>query len=134
MSYQPCRFAALISVAPLSSDLVPRQSGKVPQPQKVLPALSPRLATRCTILAEQTGHSTRITGGDMVAEVFSYDLDLRVVSSCPFAALACWISPNSFDPSTRVMLRPLAKAIASSVKLPEVTTKPPAAPLAAMTP
>ena len=48
----------------------------------------------------------------------------------PCAALACWINPKSFGPSTRVTLRPLANAVASSVKLPEVTPKPPAAPLA----
>ena len=35
---------------------------------------------------------------------------------------------------TGVMLRPLANAVASSVNLPEVTTNPPVAPRAAMTP
>ena len=49
-------------------------------------------------------------------------------------ALACRISPWSFGPSTRFTLRPLAKVIASSVNRPEVTTKPPVAPRAAITP
>jgi hypothetical protein len=44
------------------------------------------------------------------------------------------MSLNKAAPSMSVILRPLAKALASSVKRPEVTTKPPAAPLAAMTP
>ncbi len=46
----------------------------------------------------------------------------------------CRIHCSNASPSMSRMFRPLAKSMASCVKRPEVTTKPPAAPRAAITP
>src|ERR1035437_3399502 len=101
--------------------LVPRHAGKSIQPQNALPALRPCFAVRRTMGLEQIGHSGCTTALGRAAIV--------CINGCLPATgrstFACLISS---------MLRPLAKALASSVKLPEVTTKPPAAPFAAMTP
>lgn len=50
------------------------------------------------------------------------------------ARLARLRMSNKIEPSTRITLRPLANSVAPFVNTPEVTTKPPAAPPAAMTP
>ena len=60
--------------------------------------------------------------------------ELIVATLVDVPALAWRISPYNAGPSISLTLRPLAKLVASSVNRPEVTTNPPVAPLAAITP
>jgi len=92
-------------------------------------ALSPRLATQRTIALEQLGQVVASGAANAVAaNTVTGRADTGISAGPARAALTCWINPNSFGPSTRRTFLPLAKATASSVKDPEVTTNPPAAP------
>lgn len=80
------------------------------------------------------GHEGAVSTFAGAAADFGAALPTGVGRGADADASALWIMPCSSGPSINVMLRPVANAIASAVKVPDVTTKPPAAPLAAMTP
>lgn len=104
---------------------MPRHAGYLEHPKKLLPAEEPFLA-RLTFISEPHLGQTEVNFAG--ASISGED---RTESATDLAdAKSCFNS----DPASNWMLRPLAKATASSVKEPLVTTKPPAAPSAAMTP
>jgi hypothetical protein len=107
---------------------VPLHAGYLVHPQNSLPASAPRLAVRSTIALAHTGHDGVVAGAAAVGVAAGPRLGDSGPRETAPAALACLIIPKSFGPSTRRIFLPSAKALASSVKRPEVTTKPPAAP------
>ena len=108
---------------------VPLHLGKAVQPQNSLPAFVPWRAIRATIGAPHDGHA-----------------GVRELLASPDVSLgterddrSVWIAKTSesfanSSPSTSSTFLPAAKLFASFVKWPLVTTKPPAAPVAAITP
>jgi len=107
------------------------------QPQKSLPALDPRLAVRRAIGFAHIGHEGASCNRDGVgsdAACTCPATDLSDVAEPEAAPRTRRISACSAGPSMSDTLRLSANAAASSVKRPDVTTKPPVAPRAAITP
>ena len=102
----------------------PRQLGKFEQPQNIPPALAPLRAVLITIPAPHCGQAVSTTAvGWAIACLFSGGL-----TAADMDCFACLIMEKSLGPSTNCTLRPSAKALASAVKRPAVTTNPPVAP------
>lgn len=111
--------------------LIPRHLGNSTQPQKFFPEFAPFLATRLTIALPhwgQLGSAVVVEGVDS-GTFFLARSTLFEVSPCVFSIIAV-----SLDPSISSIFCPLAKDCASEVKIPEVTTNPPAAPFVTITP
>lgn len=113
----------IISPPPLNqTERVPLQAGYREHPQNALPEFAPCLAMRFSIALWQIGHVGVFVVRVDVAEVALAGVDTPLISAC-----------NAL-PSISSMFRPVANARASSVNIPDVTTKPPVAPFAAITP
>lgn len=107
------------------------------QPQKPWPARLPRFAIRFVISEPHTGHSaaadTAPDGNDDGTGFNTFTVPAAGEVDAVFMR-ACRSMAESLAPSINSILRPLANAFASFVNYPDVTTNPPAAPWAAITP
>src|SRR5512139_347061 len=114
---------------------MPRHSGNAVHPQNPRPAFLPCLAVRLTIGLPQFGHAGSKVGcvvslGLTDAGVLDAQLEAGRLPADPTCRI---MLTNSFPP-IRSILRPRANSVASFVNSPAETTKPPAAPLAAIAP
>lgn len=108
------------------ADRVARQAGKVLHPQNCSPILLPLALRRSTIADPQRGQL--ISPGIGIGALITLSASRLLIDS------PRRIRAVSAPPVISSMLRPSARAFASAKNFPELTTKPPVAPCAAITP